>query len=80
MGAGKPVCAGRFNLTTNTGVLKFMRIHTPCGGANEGYHDILIANPGATFWNASTKLYFLLYLQLRRFAEPDGIGVGRPTT
>jgi hypothetical protein len=41
-----------FNVSTNTGVLKFMRVHTASsGGANEGYHDLLISKPGSSFWD-----------------------------
>lgn len=45
-----------FNTTTNTGVLKFMRIHTATSAnANVGYHDYAIANNGTVQYNAAGK-------------------------
>jgi hypothetical protein len=45
-----------FNVATNDGLLKFMRIHTAnSGGSNVGYHDLLIASGGSTEYNASGK-------------------------
>lgn len=42
-----------FQISTNTGVLKFMRVHTAsASGGNDGYHDLLISNPGAVNWNS----------------------------
>jgi hypothetical protein len=46
-----------FNLTTNDGILKFMRIHTAnSGGSNVGYHDLLISLPGFLEYNALGKV------------------------
>jgi len=66
-----------FNVTTNTGVLKFMRLHTfSAGGANEGYHDLLIGKPGYTFWdtvlgNVSASFVY----NFEGFAKLIGVGV-----
>jgi len=41
-----------FDVTTNDGMLKFMRVHTASPGVtNEGYHDLLISNPGFESWS-----------------------------
>jgi hypothetical protein len=66
-----------FNVSTNTGVLKFMRLHTfSAGGSNEGYHDLLISKPGSTFWDAllgDTKAS--LVYNFEAFARLLGVGV-----
>jgi hypothetical protein len=69
-----------FDQTTNTGVLKFMRVHTATsGGANEGYHDLLISNPGATFWDAGVGNWVSSYIyNFEGFPKLLGVGV-RPT-
>jgi len=41
-----------FDVTTDDGFLKFLRIHTAnASGGNEGYHDLLISTPGNINWS-----------------------------
>lgn len=50
-----------FNVNTNTGMLKFMRVHTASASrSNEGYHDLLISN-GRSQWidNRDTTASFI---------------------
>jgi hypothetical protein len=65
-----------FNVTTNDGVLKFMRIHTATSGnANVGYHDLLITNPGSTQYNAAGKGFASAYVYNYE-GDPNLNGVG----
>jgi hypothetical protein len=65
-----------FNITTNTGVLKFMRVHTAnSSGGNEGYHDLLISNPGTTQWDAGVGNWTASYIyNYEGFAKLIGVG------
>jgi len=65
-----------FNVSTNTGMLKFLRVHTASSsGGNEGYHDLLIAKPGATFWGADGKEYTASYISnYEGGGYPVGVG------
>jgi hypothetical protein len=69
-----------FNVTTNDGVLKFMRIHTATSGnANVGYHDLLITNPGSTQYSAAGKGFSSAYVYNYE-GDPNLNGVGTAGT
>jgi hypothetical protein len=69
-----------FNVTTNDGMLKFMRIHTAnSGGSNVGYHDLLISNPGLVNWSATLGNWSSSFVYNFE-GHPNLIGVGKVPT
>jgi hypothetical protein len=45
-----------FDISTNDGMLKFIRIHTASpSSSNQGYHDLEIANPGFSMYTAAKQ-------------------------
>jgi hypothetical protein len=66
-----------FSVTTNDGMLKFMRVHTAnSGGTNVGYHDLLISNPGLVNWNATVGNWTSSYVyNFEGDANLIGVGV-----
>jgi hypothetical protein len=69
-----------FNVTTNDGMLKFMRIHTAnSAGSNVGYHDLLISNPGLTNWNPTLGNWTSSYVYNYEGAA-NLVGVGKVGT
>ncbi len=69
-----------FNVNTNDGMLKFMRVHTAnSGGSNVGYHDLLISNPGLVNWSATLGNWTSSFVYNFEGA-PNLIGVGKVGT
>ena len=47
-----------FPIQTNDGILKFIRIHTAsAANSNEGYHDLLMSNPGFVGYLATGQTF-----------------------
>lgn len=65
-----------FDVRTTTGMLKFIRIHTASSsGGNDGYHDLLISHPGASFWETGRGDWSASYIYSYE-GFPKLIGVG----
>lgn len=66
-----------FQINTNTGMLKFLRVHTASSaGANEGYHDLLFSVPGNQFWDTGVGNWTAPYIYSYE-GFPKLLGVGK---